>query len=143
MIDAWQSGRFGTHPNLPGWSGTAWSLLLVPGWRDLIGRPLEEVVARQWATTTEVLLDDLQALPPSRLVRIHYDALVAEPQAQMQQLCERVDLRWDRSPDELHLSRHTLTLPDPEKWSQHEAALARVLPSVEATRLRAERFLRQ
>lgn len=48
MIEAWQSCRFGTYPNLPGWTGLPWSLLLVPGWRDLVGRPLEEIVARQW-----------------------------------------------------------------------------------------------
>lgn len=30
MIDAWNSGRFRTYPNLPGWTGPAWSLLLTP-----------------------------------------------------------------------------------------------------------------
>jgi hypothetical protein len=47
MIEAWQSGRFRTYPQLPGWSGPAWSLLLIPGWRELIGRPLHEIVAAQ------------------------------------------------------------------------------------------------
>ena len=42
MMEAWQSGRFRTYPNLPGWTGLPWSLLLVPGWRDLLGRPLHE-----------------------------------------------------------------------------------------------------
>jgi hypothetical protein len=47
MIEAWTSGRFQTYPQLPGWTGPAWSLLLVPGWRAFIGRPLHEIVAAQ------------------------------------------------------------------------------------------------
>ena len=31
MLDAWRSGRFVTYPDLPGWGGPPWSLLLVPG----------------------------------------------------------------------------------------------------------------
>ncbi|MCY7313423.1 MAG: hypothetical protein LH491_07295 [Pseudoxanthomonas sp.] len=38
-------------------------------------------------------------------------------------------------------SRHTLTRPDPGKRRKHEAALARVLPTVAPTRLRMEAFL--
>jgi hypothetical protein len=34
MLDAWRSGRFITYSNLPGWTGSPWSLLLVPGWRE-------------------------------------------------------------------------------------------------------------
>src|SRR5690606_26806424 len=38
MIEAWQSGRFRTYADLPGWNGLPWSLLLVPGWRALSGQ---------------------------------------------------------------------------------------------------------
>ncbi len=40
MMEAWGSGRFRTYPNLPGWTGLPWSLLLVPGWRDLRRPPV-------------------------------------------------------------------------------------------------------
>ncbi|HVR97617.1 MAG TPA: sulfotransferase, partial [Thermoanaerobaculia bacterium] len=40
MLDAWKSGRFVTYPGLPGWKDFPWSLLLVPGWRELAGRSL-------------------------------------------------------------------------------------------------------
>jgi len=142
MIEAWQSGRFRTHPNLPGWSGDPWSLLLVPGWRDFIGRPLEEVVAHQWATTIQILMDDLQTLPPEQLSVIRYDELIAQPHVQIKQLCQRIDIAWDDPVAEsLPLSRHTLSPPDPEKWRRHEAAVVRVLPLVESSRARLELLL--
>ena len=49
MIEAWQSGNFRTYPRLPDWSGLPWSLLLTPGWQELRGRPLEEIVAHRSA----------------------------------------------------------------------------------------------
>ncbi len=75
MIEAWGSGRFRTYPNLPGWTGLPWSLLLVPGWRDLLGQPLHEIVATQWNTTTRLLLDDLEQLPPDSWTVANYEAL--------------------------------------------------------------------
>ena len=64
MLDVWRSERFITYPNLPGWSGPPWSLLLTPGWGELRDRPLAEIVSRQWAASVERLLDDLEALAP-------------------------------------------------------------------------------
>ena len=61
MIEAWGAGTFRTYPDLPGWPDGGWSLLLVPGWRALAGKPVAEIAARQWATTTDILLDDLAA----------------------------------------------------------------------------------
>src|SRR3546814_748116 len=66
MLDGWQSGGFRMYSTLPGWQGPAWSFLLVPGWRELSGKPLEDIVAAQWARTSQVLLDDLDALPADR-----------------------------------------------------------------------------
>lgn len=140
MIEAWQSGKFQTYPNLPGWTGPLWSLLLIPGWRELIGRPIEEVVARQWACTMDTLLDDLQDLPASRLSTVRYDAFLANPQVHAEQICRAAGLRWDSILDALPLSKTTLTPPDPDKWRKHEAAINRVLPSIRGTIERAERF---
>lgn len=137
MIEAWRSGRFRTYPNLPGWTGDPWSLLLVPGWRDFIGRPLEEIVAHQWTTATTVLLDDLASLPRSQWIGLRYDDLIARPQESVDRLCAHLGLAWDVPLASLPLSRHTLTPPDPDKWRRHEAALGRVLPGVAAARERA------
>ena len=143
MIEAWQSGGFRTYPKLPGWIGLPWSLLLTPGWRDLIGRPLPEIVAAQWETTTRILLDDLALLPPGRCHVARYDALLADPATEVARLCTAIGFEWDRSLDKvLPLARYTVTEPAPDKWQRHADQLRQVLPGLQPTLDRAERFAR-
>lgn len=124
MIEGWHSGRFRTYPDLPGWTGLAWSFLLIPGWRELIGAPLADVVGQQWECTTRILLDDLEALPADRWVTVDYGSLLADPQEQVLRICEWAQLEWDRTLGaELPFSRYTLTRPDAAKWRRHEAAV--------------------
>ena len=140
MMEAWRSGRFRTYPQLPGWDGP-WSLLLVPGWRELRGKPLADVVAFQWETATRLLLDDLQALPAGRHVTVRYDAVVADPQGEMQRLARATGLGWDREVQGgFPLSRYTLTAPRADKWREHEADILPRLGRIEATMARAARF---
>jgi len=142
MMEAWQSGRFRTYPHLPGWSGLPWSLLLVPGWRDLAGKPLEEIVAGQWATTTQCLIDDLARLPSECVCAISYEEFVASPQALMERLCARLGLGWDRTLSAmLPVSRTTVSAPGSEKWRRHEATIETVWPLVEEADARAAAFL--
>jgi uncharacterized protein (TIGR03032 family) len=127
MLDAWRSGRFATYPELPGWSGHPWSLLLVPGWRSLIGKSLAEVVAHQWTTATRLMLDDLEALPAGSWCVASYDRLVSGPQAETGRLCEFVDIAFDRTlAAPLPHARHTLTPPSPEKWRRNADELESV-----------------
>lgn len=129
MMEAWESGRFRTYPNLPGWTGKrAWSLLLTPGWRDLAPLPLNELVAAQWAATMQVLLDDLAEVPAERWTVARYDALLADPNAEIRRLCEAMDLQWDRDLGALPPSRHTVSAPSQDKWRGREPELAPVLP---------------
>ena len=132
MIEAWESGRFRTYKDLPGWSGTPWSLVLVPGWRELIGKPLHEVVASQWATATRILLDDLDELAPERRLVARYDALLTDPNAEMRRLCAALELDWDQAlGTTLPLSRHTVSAPAPDKWRRHAQELELVLPALQ------------
>lgn len=141
MLEAWQSGRFRTYPQLPDWDGLPWSLLLVPGWRDLRGRSLPQIVAAQWEITTRTLLDDLEALPHGRCHVARYDALVSQPGAEITRLCEALELDWDRPLDgALALSRFTLSAPAAEKWQRHSDLLAGALPSIQRTVECAEQF---
>ena len=138
MLDAWRSGRFVTYPRLPGWADTAWSMLLVPGWRDQIGRPLEEVAAHQWATTTTAVLDDLHALPPERWCTLSYEAMLEDPNGVLADLAECLGLEWDRPlPGPPPHSRTTLDAPSADKWKRNEEAVERVWPMVEVAAERA------
>ena len=139
MMEAWESGRFRTYPGLPGWPGQPWSLLLTPGWRSLAGRPLNQVVAAQWAATTSTLLDDLEALGPQRWTPVAYDRLLADPKGELSRLCRAVGFEEDARllKDDLPLSRYTVSPPDPDKWRRREAEIEAVLPSIEPLAARA------
>ena len=142
MMEAWHSGAFRTYPNLPGWLGTPWSLLLVPSWRQLNGMPLAEVVAHQWAITTETLLNDLERLQEGRVHAIDYATFLAGPQLQMQRMAAALDLGWDRPLGEsLPLSKTTVSKPDPDKWRQIEPVIKSIWPVVERADARARAFL--
>ncbi len=141
MLEAWTSGRFRTYPSLPGWTGPGWSLLLVPGWRALIGAPLEQIVATQWRTTTRLLLDDLERLPPERWLLARYDALVADPEAEIRRLCRAVSLDWDRTLDRaLPMSRYTVSPPSADKWRRNGAVIEAMLPAIDDQLQRVERL---
>jgi hypothetical protein len=122
MMEGWESGRFNTYPQLPGWRGQRqWSFLLTPGWRDLAPLPLERIVASQWNTTMQILLDSLDQLPADRWITARYDALLTDPNAEMQRLCAALDLEWDRRVEgELPLARHTVSKPSDDKWRARE-----------------------
>jgi hypothetical protein len=131
MIEAWVSGRFRTYPSLPGWDGPPWSLLLVPGWRDLRGRPIPEIVAEQWKVTTETLISDLAKIPPDRLQIVLYGALVTSPQETIDRLTQSLGLGWDvHLGPELPMSKHTVSRPDPEKWRTIEPVIRALWPIV-------------
>lgn len=142
MAEAWATGRFVTYPVLPGWSGPPWSLLLVPGWRQLAGRPLMEIVARQWATTTDILVEDLEALAPSRVVAVDYSELISQPQAVMSRLAGHLGLNWDLElPATLPYSKTTFSRPSPDKWRRFEPQIAALLPLLEKANAKARQFL--
>jgi uncharacterized protein (TIGR03032 family) len=136
MVEAWESGRFVTHPDLPGWTGPSWSLPLVPGWRDLLGCELAEVVAQQWTRTARILLDDLEALPRERWAVVDIGALIARPEGELTRLCDYLGVDWtERLPVPLPTDGHLLVLA-PERHRAHVANLGAVLG---ATRREAER----
>jgi hypothetical protein len=142
MIEAWQSGYFRTYPNLPGWTGLPWSLLLIPGWRDLAGSPLHHVVARQWEVTTRILLDDLENLPADRCHAVEYDKFLSDPMTIVTGICEALNLEWDRSLGKsLPLSCYTVSRPAANKWHRHREVIEQVLPEMQGTIDRAQAFL--
>jgi hypothetical protein len=142
MMEAWQSGRFRTYPKLPGWKGHPWSLLLVPGWRDLIGLPLHEVVAHQWAITTSTMIGDLRKLPRSRVHIIDHSRLIDDPQATVTQLCASLDLHWDGAlKNRLPLSKTVVSPPRADKWKAVGPLIDRALPIIAEADRDARAFL--
>ncbi|MEO6114455.1 MAG: sulfotransferase [Sphingomicrobium sp.] len=142
MTEAWVSGRFRTYPNLPGWNGYPWSLLLVPGWQELKGLPLQQIVARQWKITIETLIDDLSKIPRDRLRAVVYGDFLASPQPAIEALAASLDLKWDRQLGaQLPLSKTTLSRPAPDKWRAIEVVMEEIWPVVEQADARARAFV--
>ena len=141
MIEAWKSGQFRMYPQLPGWTTPPWSLLLTEGWRDLIGKTLREIVAAQWQSAMNRMLDDLQDVPESNRCVARYESLVTDPSAEIARLCRVLDFNWDRPlQGQLPIARHAITPPDPDKWRKHQAEIESVLPGIAATVDRAVAF---
>jgi len=144
MLEAWESGGFRTYPKLPGWTGLPWSMLLTPGWRELSGKALGDIVAAQWETTTRTLLDELERLAPERVAVARYDAMIADPGAEIRRLCDFAGLAWDRDLKHgLPIADHTVSRPDPDKWRRRESVIAPLLPRLRETMQRAEAFARR
>ncbi|MEO6928698.1 MAG: sulfotransferase [Casimicrobiaceae bacterium] len=142
MIEGWESGRFVMYARLPDWRGPPWSFLLVPGWRDLIGTDVPAIAAAQWQRTQTALLDDLEALPPSRVHALTYREFLADPEARVRDICRFAELAWDRPlPAALPLSRYTVTPPQADKWRQREAQIAPHRAELERVAERARAFV--
>lgn len=128
IIEAWRSGRFATYRDLPGWTGLPWSLLLIPGWRDLNGRPLGEIAMRQWRDTNQIIMADLVTLPREDWCAVSYEEIRADPVAAVERLCAFAGVpvtrrQRRRAEDPSRQSRYTLTAPDAQKWRKNEAEI--------------------
>lgn len=145
IMEAWRSERFITYPRLKDWHGMPWSMLLIPGWRDLNGRDLAEIALRQWRATNETIMNDLAALPRADWCGASYEAFLADPARTLERLCAFSGVPFDAAMREvagapLRPSRHTLTAPDPEKWRKNEAAMAPFLDAARPTIARLASF---
>jgi uncharacterized protein (TIGR03032 family) len=96
MVQAWRSGRYVSYPELPGWPGPPWSLPLVPGWRDLSGLELEEIVVEQWVRIARLVLDDLDGLAPERWCVADWRALLDDPRREVERICAFVEIDADQ-----------------------------------------------
>jgi hypothetical protein len=142
LMEGWQSGRFVTYPDLPGWRGLPWSYVLVPGWRDLAGAPLAAIAAAQWERTNTQLLDDLDALPRERVHALDYASFVADPERHIAEISAFAGIARDRPlPSALPLSDHTVSTPHPDKWRRNEAAMAPYRDALARVTERATQFI--
>ncbi|HUS24627.1 MAG TPA: TIGR03032 family protein [Candidatus Binatia bacterium] len=141
IIEAWRSGRFTTYADLPGWTRKAWSLLLVPGWRELNDAPLEEIALQQWASANRTILDDLAALPSGDWCAVDYDRFLRSPAREVQRLCAFAGVRAPAVGVSLPLSKTTVTAPSADKWKKNAEAIERVLPRTAEVARRAQALM--
>jgi hypothetical protein len=142
LLEVWRAQTMVAYPELPGWEGLGWTLTLVPGWRALTGKPLEEIVAHQWSEAMRILLDDLESLDRASWCVARYDALVAAPQREIARLCALAGFGWDRElTAPLPRAHSALTDPSPGKWRRDADAIARVADRFAPVAARVESLL--
>ena len=113
---AWSSGRFVSERDLPGWWGDAWSFGLTPGWQELIGAPLAQVCAGQWAGYVTAIFDDLTEIDPARWMVTSYERLLADTDSELDRVGEWLGAERTSPSSELVLSAGTITKPTAGGW---------------------------
>ena len=107
-----------------------WAFTLIPGWRELVDRPLVEICARQWAVCNAAVLD-YAATPGARpVLTVRYEDLVAAPEATLAAIARFLALgpadipARGRGRPEVNV----VSAPGAEKWRAEAEALATVAP---------------
>lgn len=123
---------------IPGDERGRWAFTLIPGWRELADRPLEEVCAWQWMRCNEaVLAHRKQTAGRVPYLTVRYEDLVAEPAAVLGRIADfiGVDYRTELGRFGEGLPRiNVVSEPGREKWRrQNKEAIARVLPLLRPT----------
>jgi len=117
LIEAWGSGRFVTHRDLPDWSGRPWSFPLIEGWRDLVGLDLVTTAQRQWTFIADRLTADVVPLPPNDVVFVSFEAFLTEPSREVQRIADELGWVVDRPlARSLPLTKSTISSPARDKW---------------------------
>jgi uncharacterized protein (TIGR03032 family) len=142
MLQAWRSGRWVTYPELPDWSGPPWSLPLVPGWREVAGMELPEIVTEQWLRIARTLLDDLEALPPASWCVVDFSTLRNDPGPEVERVCEFVGLEVDEEVSRpLRTLRDEFSVGDGDPGADTDGAFGELLPRTEKLAARARDLL--
>ncbi len=135
MLEGWQSGRHVSYPDLPEWDGPPWSYPLTPEWRLLKGKSLPEICVAQWNMTMRVLLGDLERLPADRWCVVDFNALRADPKAELRRICDFTGLDWT---DEMG---GTIGRGAPETWRRREAEVGQVIAETKELDERAKALI--
>ena len=108
-------------------SGDRWSLVLVPGWRELREASLAEICARQYIACNKAVLAEREAHPGSTWVDVRYESLIAEPIDELRRVYDELGLRFTDEAERFartlaeNQARTTLTAPRAEKWRDRNA----------------------
>ena len=143
-MTAWRSGRFVSAPDLAGWWGEPWSFPVIPGWQALIGAPLGQVCAQQWATISDTVWQDLADVPPTRWTIASMEALTTDPAAEVTRLARELELSWQADqPLDLRVTATSVTAPGSEAWRGNASEAAAGLDHVPDAVAHLQEQLRQ
>ena len=134
LLEGWRQPRLfpgyktPVRVNSPGQTRGRWAFTLIPGWRELVDRPLIEICARQWVACNEAVLAYAAGPGGLPVLTVRYEDLIADPDETLQRIGRFLDLPPAAIPA---LGRglpeiNTVSVPDREKWRAEADALASV-----------------
>ena len=107
-----------------------WFYLLVPGWRELDGRTVEEVCARQFVACDDAIQAFTTDLPAGRWTELHYEDLLKDPVAEV----ERLGIEFDQPLPQpaREAVRAIVRSDDPDSWRVRTPdEIERIMPLIE------------
>jgi hypothetical protein len=118
---------------IPGYTRSRWAFTLIPGWRELVASPLEEVCAWQWIRCNEAVLAHRETSQIPYLT-VHYEHLIADPSAVLHQIAAFLELDFEATLARFAESLpriNVISAPEREKWRrENPEAIERVLPLI-------------
>lgn len=109
---AWDSKKFASYPDLPEWWGEPWAFHLTPNWRALIGQPILNIVASQWAFSVESIFESSESIDPGRWINTSFETLMINPSEELARITKELNLEWNgKIPHILPTSKNALLLP--------------------------------
>ncbi len=121
---------------IPGDVRGRWAFTLIPGWRELLDRPLEEVCAWQWRRCNEAVLAH-QATPAARerYFQLRYEDWIAAPTIWLPRLASFLHLDYTKELTTLATELpeiNVVSTPGRRKWEQsNRPAIERILPLIQ------------
>ena len=122
--------------SIPGDTRGRWAFTLIPGWRELISRPLEEVCAWQWVRCNEAVLLHLeQTCGNVPYLVLRYEKIINNPDLEFHKVADflRLDYMQNFGSYASGLPKiNVVSEPDPDKWrKKNGAAIERILPIIQ------------
>ena len=121
---------------IPGYTRARWAFTLIPGWRELASRPLEEVCAWQWIRCNEAVLAH-RAETGGRVpyLQVRYEELIADPGPVLRRIADFVGVGFEEGGLAAHAEAlpriNVVSAPDRDKWRrENREAIERILPLV-------------
>lgn len=117
---------------IPGDTRGRWAFTLIPGWDELLDKPLEEVCAWQWVRCNQAALayEEETSVPH---IRIHYEDLINKSSQTLRSITTFLDLPFEENfghIDNKLPQVNVLSKPDPDKWRQSSREIKHIRPII-------------
>lgn len=114
----------------PGQTRGRWAFTLIPGWRDLVGRPLEEICAHQWVACTQAVIDYTASPSALPLLTLRYEDLVGKPDESLARIAAflAIDPRAIPAYGQGLPEVNVVSAPKAAKWRAEQDKIERVMP---------------